>query len=194
MSYSEKRNQRDRNAGGQGQQLLLTFEKTEINCREGATVAGALIAGGVREFRKSTDGYRGLYCGMGICQECLVTIDGVPGYRACTTPAKNGMHVTRQPAKIVLRPTAGSRTDEQVAITVEEPQVLVVGGGPAGLTVAYQLRRRGHGATIFDDHAELGGMMRYGIPAYRTPRRHLDHEIQRILDLGSIEVSTSTRV
>ncbi len=66
MSYSEKRNQRGRNAGGQGQQLLLTFEKTEINCREGATVAGALVAGGVREFRESTDGYRGLYCGMGI--------------------------------------------------------------------------------------------------------------------------------
>ena len=73
-------------------------------------------------------------------------------------------------------------------------RVAIVGGGPAGLTAAYQLRRRGHGSTIFDDHAELGGMMRYGIPGYRTPRRHLDHEIQRILDLGDIEVSMNTRV
>ena len=73
-------------------------------------------------------------------------------------------------------------------------RVAIVGGGPAGLSAAYQLRRRGHGATIFDDHAELGGMMRYGIPGYRTPRPHLDHEIQRILDLGEIEVCLDTRV
>ena len=72
-------------------------------------------------------------------------------------------------------------------------RVAIVGGGPAGLSAAYQLRRRGHGSTLFDDHAELGGMMRYGIPGYRTPRRQLNHEIQRILDLGEIEVSLNTR-
>jgi len=73
-------------------------------------------------------------------------------------------------------------------------RVAVVGGGPAGLTVAYQLRRLGHGSTVFDDHEELGGMMRYGIPGYRTPRTLLDHEIQRILQLGTIELRLSTRV
>ncbi|MEJ2345012.1 MAG: NAD(P)-binding protein [Gammaproteobacteria bacterium] len=72
-------------------------------------------------------------------------------------------------------------------------KVAIIGGGPAGLTAAYQLRRRGHGATIFDDHAELGGFMRYGIPGYRTPRNVLDGEIKRILDLG-VEVKTNTRV
>jgi NADPH-dependent glutamate synthase beta subunit-like oxidoreductase len=72
-------------------------------------------------------------------------------------------------------------------------KVAIIGGGPAGLAAAYQLRRRGHGATIFDDHAELGGFMRYGIPGYRTPRDVLDNEIKRILDLG-VEVRTHTRV
>jgi NADPH-dependent glutamate synthase beta subunit-like oxidoreductase len=62
--------------------------------------------------------------------------------------------------------------------------VAVVGGGPAGLSVAYQLARKGHSVTIFDERAELGGMMRYGIPGFRTPRQVLDAEIQRILDLG----------
>jgi len=73
-------------------------------------------------------------------------------------------------------------------------KVAIIGGGPAGMAAAYQLRRMGHASVIFDDHAELGGMMRYGIPGYRTPRDVLDHEIQRILDMGYIETRLETRV
>ncbi len=73
-------------------------------------------------------------------------------------------------------------------------RVAIVGGGPAGLSVAYQLRRLGHASVIFDDHPELGGMFRYGIPGYRTPRAVLDAEIARILALGGIETRLSTRV
>ncbi len=72
--------------------------------------------------------------------------------------------------------------------------VAIIGGGPAGLAAAYQLRRMGHASVIFDDHEELGGMFRYGIPGYRTPRKHLNHEIQRILDMGNIETRMKTRV
>ena len=73
-------------------------------------------------------------------------------------------------------------------------KVAIVGGGPAGMAAAYQLRKMGIGSTIFDDHAELGGMMRYGIPGYRTPRDVLDHECNRILDMGGVETKMSTRV
>ncbi len=72
-------------------------------------------------------------------------------------------------------------------------KIAIVGGGPAGLAAAYQLRRRGHDCTIFDERAELGGMMRYGIPGYRTPRDVLDGEIKRIIDMG-VEVRMNTRV
>ncbi|MGI9228087.1 MAG: NAD(P)-binding protein, partial [Gammaproteobacteria bacterium] len=73
-------------------------------------------------------------------------------------------------------------------------KIAIIGGGPAGLAAAYQLRLKGHASVIFDDHEELGGMFRYGIPGYRTPREHLDHEIQRILDMGNIETRMNTRV
>jgi NADPH-dependent glutamate synthase beta subunit-like oxidoreductase/Pyruvate/2-oxoacid:ferredoxin oxidoreductase delta subunit len=72
-------------------------------------------------------------------------------------------------------------------------KIAVIGGGPAGLSCAYQLALKGHAVTIFDDHAYLGGMMRYGIPGFRTPRDVLDAEIQRILDLG-VEARLNCRI
>jgi heterodisulfide reductase subunit A-like polyferredoxin len=74
-----------------------------------------------------------------------------------------------------------------------DAKVAILGGGPAGLTVAADLALRGYGATIFDAQPRLGGMLRYGIPDYRLPEDVLDKEIQYILDLG-VQAKTSTRV
>jgi formate dehydrogenase major subunit len=63
-------------------------------------------------------------------------------------------------------------------------KVAVVGGGPAGLTAAYFLRRKGHSVTIFEMQEAAGGMLRWGIPYYRLPEKQLDEEIQTILDIG----------
>jgi glutamate synthase (NADPH/NADH) small chain len=73
-------------------------------------------------------------------------------------------------------------------------RIAVIGGGPAGLAAAYQLRRKGHAAVIYEANNALGGMFRFGIPGYRVPRDTLDSEIQRILDLGQIEVKLNSRV
>ena len=61
----------------------------------------------------------------------------------------------------------------------------IVGAGPAGLAAADHLLRRGHGVVLFDAHQKPGGMLRYGIPAFRLPRHVLDAEIQSIRDLGA---------
>ena len=72
-------------------------------------------------------------------------------------------------------------------------RVLVVGAGPGGLSCAYHLRRMGHDVEIRDASPVPGGMMRYGIPAYRLPRDGLTQEIDRILALGA-KVTCNYRV
>ncbi len=72
-------------------------------------------------------------------------------------------------------------------------RVAVIGGGPAGLTAAFDLTQSGYSVTIFESQPHLGGMLRYGIPGYRLPKDVLDREIQSILDMG-IMAKTGTRV
>ncbi len=72
-------------------------------------------------------------------------------------------------------------------------RVLVVGAGPSGLSAAYHLTRLGHEVEIRDAGAQPGGMMRYGIPAYRLPRDVLSAEVERLATLG-VRFTTDHRV
>ena len=63
-------------------------------------------------------------------------------------------------------------------------RVLIIGSGPSGLSAAYHLARLGHQVEVRDSGERPGGMMRYGIPAYRLPRDVLDAELDRIAALG----------
>jgi len=74
-----------------------------------------------------------------------------------------------------------------------DKKVAVVGGGPAGLTAAYYLAKKGHLVTVFEENEKAGGQLRYGIPAYRLSDATLDKEISDILEEG-IDLVTGTRV
>ena len=73
-------------------------------------------------------------------------------------------------------------------------RVAIIGAGPSGLAAAYHLRRLGIQVTLMDEKPEAGGMMRYGIPAYRLPRKILQQEIGRLLNAGGIEFRPQTKV
>ena len=85
----------------------------------------------------------------------------------------------------VATPPAGPDTGRRVA---------VIGGGPSGLTCAYFLALMGHSVTVFEARGQLGGMLRYGIPAYRFPRERLDEDIRAILGAGRIDVRLNETV
>ncbi len=72
-------------------------------------------------------------------------------------------------------------------------KVAVIGGGPSDLSCAYYLALMGHSVTIYEERKQLGGMLRYGIPSYRFPRKLLDQEIESILSTG-IQVYTGMTV
>lgn len=74
-----------------------------------------------------------------------------------------------------------------------DEKIAVIGAGPAGLTCAYHMARRGYEVTIFEAFPKAGGMLRYGIPPYRLPHDVLDAEIQRIVDMG-VELKCNTAV
>jgi len=125
---------------------------------------------------------------------------GVMGY-VCPAPCEDGCNRRSVDEHVGINAVeqfvgeAALKAGYQFAKPVKESgkKVAIVGGGPGGLACAYQLRLRGHGCTIFESREQLGGMLRYGLPNYRTPPAVVDGEIQRILDLG-VEVRTGVRV
>lgn len=78
--------------------FTIRFDGREIHCRPGWTVAAALTAAGVRSWRSTRheDRPRGLFCGIGVCFDCLVTVNGERSVRACLAPARPGDEVRSQ--------------------------------------------------------------------------------------------------
>jgi predicted molibdopterin-dependent oxidoreductase YjgC len=78
--------------------FTITFDGRPLECQDGWTVGAALTAAGVASWRTTRHGGRprGLFCGIGVCFDCLVTVNGQPSLRACLAPARPGDDVRTQ--------------------------------------------------------------------------------------------------
>lgn len=114
----------------------------------------------------------------------------------CEHPCEERCRRTSIDAPINIRGIKKFAVDSMPADKVQTPKpadptgkkVAVIGGGPSGLTCAYFCALMGHEVHVFERRKHLGGMMRYGIPAYRFPRERLDEDIRAILSTGDITV------
>jgi D-hydroxyproline dehydrogenase subunit alpha len=154
------------------QTIGLRVDGRSIDVAPGTTVAAALWSAGIASCRTSLSGEpRGPVCGMGICFECRVTVDGVPHRRGCILPCTEGMVVETGPASASSASSGGRgavRGEETpatapgaapTAAATIGADVVVVGAGPAGLAAACRAAEAGASVVLLDEAPAPGGQV-----------------------------------
>lgn len=156
-----------------GETVVIHFGGRRIETMAGQSVLAALVSVGEKMCRTSAAGEpRGMFCGMGVCQECIVDIDGGGNQRACMTPVREGMIIEPLPAR--PEPVPVETLPEVMEFS---PDLLVIGGGPAGLAAAAVAAEAGLDVLLIDERAKLGGQF-YKQPAdgFHLDERRADRQ------------------
>lgn len=126
----------------------------------GETIATALIANGINIFGHHTKDISplGIFCANGQCSQCMVILDGIP-VKACMTLSKQGSHVLPAEGLPALPDGDESVSENAKPARTLAVQVLIIGGGPAGLSAAIELGALGISTLLIDDKHKLGGKL-----------------------------------
>lgn len=143
----------------------LSFDGRRIPLLPGKSVGAALVDAGVRSWRttRKASRPRGLFCGIGVCYDCLVTVDGAANQRACLTPARPGMRVSSgtgsemEPVRADVGSLGSRRRESPDRAHEGDVDVAVVGAGPAGLAAAANAAEAGLSVVVIDANQQPGG-------------------------------------
>lgn len=140
-----------------GVPVHVTYDGRSISAYPQETVAMALYAAGVKQFSTSSRFYRprGMFCAIGKCSSCMMRVDGIPNTRTCILEVADGMNIETQHGD-------GRFPDVQApmkAVHEQDAEILVVGGGPAGLEAALWAAKSGASVTLVDQNPRLGGQL-----------------------------------
>lgn len=167
-------------------EITIHFDGTEIKAQPGDTIAAALIGHGLlRQGTAKNGDPRGVFCGMGVCHDCLVTANGRAAVRACMTKASDGMVVERHRARpSLLRGHTDLAPLPEGPLVEETVDILVLGAGPGGLTAALAAAEAGARALVIDERPAPGGQY-YKQPATDSavPANGLDAQSRAGADL-----------
>ena len=135
--------------------ISFRFKGREIAARPGDSIAAALaLAGETALGTRRSGAARGVFCGMGVCHDCLVTVDGRRGVHACMTTAAEGMNIWPEDER---RLAEGTVPPAATPTRTAEVDIAVVGAGPAGLSAAMIAAAAGARVTVLDERTDIGG-------------------------------------
>jgi hypothetical protein len=135
--------------------LTFHFDGRACSANDGDSIAAALAATGETTFgRRRSEVPRGTFCGMGVCYDCLVTVNGQRGQRACMTTVSDGMSVHSEHE---LRLAEDTVPPGPGAVQTLKTEIAVIGAGPAGLTAALRAATAGADVVVLDERGEPGG-------------------------------------
>ena len=140
-----------------GKPIKLNFNGVSVSGIEGQSIAALLYSNGIKGLRhsKSSD-ERGYFCGMGVCYECAVTVNGISGKRACLELAKDGVVVRSLDYKTPHNPVPPIVSEYKIDPD-QKFDIVIIGSGPAGLMTARTLIGKGLKVVIIDERSSLGG-------------------------------------
>ena len=141
------------------EKIEIEFEGRPLVALPGESVAATLAASGILDLRTSgTGSSRGIFCGMGVCHDCLVEIDGQPNQRACMTKVDRPMKVCRQRFPGGLPSNNNINEARQTGFPrIETLELLVVGGGIGGMSAAAVAAEAGTSVILLDERTQPGG-------------------------------------
>jgi len=133
----------------------FNFEGKTIQARPGDSIAASLQSAEIFNLGTTRTGReRGVFCGMGVCQDCLVMVDGKRSVRACMTEVTDGMQVRRQSD---LDSEVPVQTYASAAPRHHEVDLLIIGAGPAGMNAAIAAAKSGINILVLDERSAAGG-------------------------------------
>ncbi|HDN75765.1 MAG TPA: FAD-binding protein, partial [Acidilobales archaeon] len=187
-----------------GKKVKFYFEGRVIEAYSNESILASLYAIGIKVFSWSTKLHRprGAFCMIGKCSSCLAYIDGIPNRRLCIEPSRDGIVVERQRG-IPKVNTSTNISDEEVNIEELRTDLLIIGGGPAGLQAALKASNLGMDIILVDEGLRLGGQLVkqthkfFGIKRYYGGLRGFEIAeklSKKIKELENVRVFTSTSV
>ena len=139
--------------------IQFEFEGRLLYAFPGDSIAAALTSYDIIDLRVTSSGEsRGIFCGMGVCHDCLVDVDGNQNQRACMTKVKNGMRIFKQQfyGKYDLK-LSNQKEKNNGDMKVETPDILIIGGGVGGMSAVSIAAESGLDVILIDDRVSLGG-------------------------------------
>ena len=136
--------------------IPFQFENKSYTANSGESIASALISNKIYSINYKNSSERGVFCGMGICHECLVEVNGENNVRACIKKLDSNAIIFKQ-KEIILKDFEKDTSEQKMVSVKYEPDLLIIGGGIGGLSAALSASNCGVNTILIDDREKLGG-------------------------------------